>query len=397
MKTRFDRLKNISYRPVVLLPVIIVLMAASFFTGDALHGDFTNPFVKPTTKLDFSSLNDIYGLMQNNFDGSITPAAALEGAKKGLVAAGNDPYTVFMDPTESKALNDDLSGKLSGIGAEIGIKNNILTVIAPVAGTPAEKADIVSGDLIAKIDGTDTTGMSVDAAVDKIRGNAGTVVTLTILHPGASATTDIKITRADIVVPSVTWSMKNGNVAYIKISTFGTDTTDLIQKAATELKGQGATHAILDLRNDGGGYLDAGVAVASEFLPEGKVVVSERTNGKTTDTLHSTGDGQLVGLPMVVLVNGGSASASEIVSGALHDNGAAKLVGEQTFGKGSVQEIKQLPGGAQLKVTIAHWYTPNGININKAGIKPDDVVDLTTDDYNNNRDPQLDAALNLLK
>jgi carboxyl-terminal processing protease len=191
--------------------------------------------------------------------------------------------------------------------------------------------------------------------------------------------------------------MKDGNVAYIDITRFGTDTATLVDQAATELKAQGATKVILDLRNDGGGYLDAGVSVASQFLDGGKPVVEERTGGKSTNKLIAANGGKLIGLPAVVLINGGSASASEIVSGALHDNKVAKLVGEQSFGKGSVQEIKDLPDGAQLKVTVAHWYTPNGININKAGITPDVIVKLTPDDFNANRDPQLDKALDMLK
>lgn len=386
---------SLSTRTTVLIAVVIAVV--SFGAGDRLHGYNLNPFVKQPDRIDASSLNDLYALMQNNFDGTIDAKAALEGAKKGLVAAGGDPYTVYMNADESKALSDDLSGKLSGIGAEIGIKNNILTVIAPISGAPAEKAGIRTQDLIYKINDEDTTGMTVDTAVGKIRGKAGTTVKLTILHTGSSDTTDITITRADINVPSVKWSMKDGGIGYIQVSTFGTDTTDLIKQAAGELKSQGATKAILDLRNDGGGYLDAGVAVASQFLPDGKTVVSERTGGKTVDTLTSQGDGQLVGLPLIVLINGGSASASEIVAGALHDNGVAKLVGEKSFGKGSVQEIKSLAGGAQLKVTVAHWYTPKGVNINKEGIMPDVDVKLSNDDYNASRDPQLDKALELLK
>ena len=385
----------LSTRNAVLIVVIIAVV--SFGAGDRLHGYNLNPFAKQPDRIDASSLNDLYALMQRNFDGTIDTNAALEGARKGLVAAGGDPYTVYMNAEESKSLSDDLSGKLSGIGAEIGIKNNFLTVVAPISGAPAEKAGIRAQDLIAKINGEDTTGMTVDKAVSKIRGKAGTTVKLTILHVGGTETADITITRADINVPSVKWSMKDGGIGYIQVSTFGTDTTELIQRAAGEIKAQGATKVILDLRNDGGGYLDAGVSVAGQFLPEGKIVVSERTDGKTVDTLTSRGGGQLVGLPMVVLINGGSASASEIVAGALHDNGVAKLVGEKTFGKGSVQEIKTLPGGAQLKVTVAHWYTPKGVNINKEGIKPDVEVKLSNEDYNASRDPQLDKALELLR
>ncbi|GAC1369811.1 MAG: S41 family peptidase [Candidatus Saccharimonadales bacterium] len=383
-------------KPLLLIGVL-ALMAGSFYAGDALSGTVSLPLLKPAHKVDFSSLNSIYALMQRNFDGQIDDQKALDGAKAGLVAAGGDPYTTYLDAKSAKDLANSLGGKLSGIGAEIGIKNNILTVVAPIADTPAAKAGIQAGDLIAKINNEDTSNMTVDVAVSKIRGAAGTNVTLKIVRTGKPDPFDVTITRADITVPSVTSSLKNGNVAYINVTRFGTDTAALLDKAASDLKAQGATRVILDLRNDPGGYLDAGVAVASQFLPEGKTVVSERTGGKTTSTLKAATGGKLIGLPTVVLINSGSASASEIVAGALHDNKAAQLEGEKSFGKGSVQEIKDLPDGAQLKVTIAHWYTPAGININKEGIKPDVEVKLSSDDYNTNRDPQLDKALEMLK
>lgn len=390
-------MKKLELNPLVLVPSVLVIAIIAFYAGDTISGLVPNPFARQTHSIDFSSLNSIYGLMQRNFDGKLDDAKALDGAKAGLVSSGGDPYTVYMDAASAKALSDDLSGKLSGIGAEIGIKNSLLTIISPISGSPADKAGLRSQDLIAQINGEDTTGMSVDEAVSKIRGKAGTQVKLKILHPGAQSTVDITITRADLTIPSVKWSIKNGNIGYIQISTFGTDTSDLIVRAANELKSQGATKIILDLRNDGGGYVTAAEAVASQFLPEGKTIFTARTGGKTIETEKSTGGGVLVGLPTIELVNGGSASASEIVSGALHDNNAAKLVGEKTFGKGTEQEIKDLPGGAELKVTVAHWYTPAGVNINKEGIKPDTEVALTTDDYNANRDPQLDEALQLLK
>ncbi len=389
-------MKKIQLNPFVLGIAAIILAAGSFFTGDALHGYVSNPFTARTERLNFSELNDLYGLMQRNFDGKVDGAAALNGAKAGLVSAGGDPYTVYLTAAEAKELNDDLNGKLSGIGAQIGKKNNVITIIAPVRDTPAERAGLKPGDVIALINDEDTSGMSVDTAVSKIRGQAGTQVKLKVLRPNTDPL-DLTITRADITVPSVTWSLKNSTVGYIQISTFGSDTASLINKAAGELKAQGAKKVILDLRNNGGGYLDAGVDVASEFLTNGKLVVEERTGGKTRDKLNSNGSGLLAGMPTLVLVNGGSASASEIVAGALHDNGAARLLGEKTFGKGSVQEMKSLPGGAQLKITIAHWYTPAGVNINKEGIKPDIEVKLTTEDFNASRDPQLDKALELLK
>ena len=387
--------------PVIKWPVavfgILLLMTGSFYAGNAFSGTLPNPFVKPVSKVDFSSLNSVYALMQRNFDGTIDDQKALDGAKAGLVAAGGDPYTVFLDAKSAKQLSDDLTGKLSGIGAEIGIKNNILTVIAPIADTPAAAAGLKTGDLIAKINNEDTSGMSVETAVSKIRGNAGTKVTLKLVRSGTPDPFDVTITRADITVPSVKSSLKNGNIAYITITRFGPDTAELVSQAATSLKAQGATKVILDLRNDPGGYLDAGVAVSSQFLDSGKLVVEERTNGKSTNKLNAANGGLLKGMPTIVLINGGSASASEIVAGALHDNKVAQLVGEKSFGKGSVQEIKDLPDGAQLKVTVAHWYTPGGVNINKEGIKPDIEVKLTTEDFNANRDPQLDKALDLLK
>jgi carboxyl-terminal processing protease len=389
--------KKVELSPLVLVPSVLVIAVLAYVAGDITSGTIPLPFMKATHNIDFSSVNQVYRLMQSNFDGKITDQTALDGAKAGMVAAGGDPYTVYLTSKEAKSLSDDLNGKLSGIGAEIGIKNNTLTIIAPIDDTPAAKAGLRAGDYISRINNEDTTNMSVDTAVSKIRGDAGTKVTLRILRTGEQDPINVTITRASITVPSVKSSLKNGNVAYINVTQFGPDTASLVDKAATDLKNQGATKVILDLRNDPGGYLDAGVSVASEFLDGGKTVVSERTGGKTVDTKYSSTGGKLIGMPTVVLINSGSASASEIVAGALHDNGVAKLEGETSFGKGSVQEIKNLPDGAQLKVTVAHWYTPKGINIGHAGIKPDAEVKLTSDDYNNSRDPQLDKALQMLQ
>ena len=389
-------MKKVCFKPAYTAPLVVVLLILSFWSGDALHNRVWNPLTAGTKQLDLSSLNDLYSTMQTRFDGSIDAQKALDGAKAGLIAAGGDPYTVYMTKDEAKSLNDQLAGKLSGVGAEVGIKNNLLTVIAPIAGAPAQKAGVRAGDVIAKIDGQDTTGVSLDVAVGKIRGKAGTQVKLTIVRPNSDPLV-IVITRADITVPSVTWSLKNGDIGYINITTFGTDTSAKMDQAASELKAQGAKKIILDLRNDGGGYLSAGIDVASEFLPQGKLVVEERKNGKSGEKDYATGTSKLLGLPTIVLINGGSASASEIVSGALHDNGVAKLLGEQSFGKGSVQEIQNLAGGAELKITVAHWFTPGGVNINQKGLTPDTVVKLTNDDYNASRDPQLDAALAALK
>ena len=389
-------MKKIEVNPLVLVAGGLIIAVGAFSAGGTSYGQVSNLLAPPTKQADFSSLNEVYGLMQRNFDGEIDEAKVIDGAKAGLVAAGGDPYTTYLDAKAAKQLADDLTGKLSGIGAEIGIKNSVLTVISPIADSPAAKAGLKAQDIIARINDEDTTGMSVESAVSKIRGDKDTTVKLKVIRSGEDPK-DLTITRAEINVPSVKWSLKNGNVAYIQVTRFGPDTTQLVNQAARELKSQGARKVVLDLRNDPGGYLDAGVDVASEFLPQGKLIVEEKTGGKTKEKLTSKPGADLVGLPTVVLINGGSASASEIVAGALRDNNAAQLVGEKTFGKGSVQEIKNLPGGAQLKVTIAHWYTPKGVNINKEGIKPDVEVKLSTEDYNASRDPQLDKALELLK
>lgn len=342
---------------------------------------------------DFSSLNNLQATLERKFDGDVDSAKALDGAKAGLVSSLGDPYTVYLTKKQAQELADDLKGNLSGIGAEIGFRNNQLSIIAPIANTPAAKAGLQAKDVIIKIDGKDPTGLSLDEAVSKIRGKAGTDVTLTIVR-GNAVPADVKITRANISVPSVTWK-KDGDVGVIAVARFGDDTVDLVKQAANELNTQGATKYVLDLRNNGGGYLQAAVGVSNVFM-DNKVVVEERKDGKTTDKLSTDAGGTLVGKPVVVLINSGSASASEITAGALQDQGDAKLVGEKSFGKGSVQEIIDLVGGAQLKVTVAHWFTPKGRGIDKVGISPDVEVKMTTDDINASRDPQLDKAKELL-
>lgn len=383
---------EISYGRLVTLAVIVAFLA--FGVGRNYSG---SGFVlgKPVSKIDFSSLNDIYGLLQRHYDGTLDQKKLLDGAKAGLAAAAGDPYTNYLDADANKALNDDLNGTLTGIGAEVAVRSSQLIIVAPVADSPAAKAGLRPNDAILKINDQDSAGLNVEEAVTKIRGAKDTTVKLSIGR-GSDKPFDVTITRAVITVPSVKWSMKPNDVGYIQITQFGADTSEKIVQAASELKQQGAKKVVLDLRNDPGGYLDAAVKVSGQFLPEGKLVVEERTAGKTTEKLNSPADGQLVGLPMVVLINGGSASASEIVSGALHDNHAATLVGEKSFGKGSVQEVDKLAAGAALKITVAHWYTPNGVNISKEGIKPDVEVKMEQADVDAGRDPQLDKALEVL-
>jgi carboxyl-terminal processing protease len=343
--------------------------------------------------IDFSSLQQTYNSLAANYDGKLDASKLIQGANNGLVAAAGDVYTIYMNPTESTSFNNSLSGNIGGgIGAEIGLKNNKITVLKVLDNNPAKTAGLAANDIVLDINDQSTSGWTVDKAVGSIRGDKGTTVKLTIQR--ASEVKDYTITRAIISNPSVTSSVVDG-VGTMTITRFDTETGNLARIAAQDFKKQSVKAVILDLRNNGGGYVDAAKDVAGLWL-NNQVVVTERVDGKIKDTLKTGNDAILSGMLTAVLVNGNSASASEIVAGALQDHSAAKLVGEKTFGKGSVQQLLSLTGGAQLKVTIARWYTPNGKNINKQGISPDIAAGLTQTDFDNGIDPQFDAAKKLL-
>ncbi len=350
-----------------------------------------------TGKIDVAAgdQSKIRSVLHDTFDGDVDDAKMSEGAIRGLVASLGDPYTTYLDKSQAQDLSDDLKGALSGIGIEVGLKNNRLTVIAPIDGTPAQKAGLRSGDYIATIDGKDSSEMTLDDAVKAIRGQKDTEVKLMIVR-GAEKPQEFVIKRENIQVPSLKSEMREGNIGYLRLRRFGNDTDQLIRTAAADLAAKGAKSVILDLRDNPGGFLDSAVTVSSEFLKSG-TVVEERSRHFESHTLTANPGGNLTDVKLIVLVNGGSASASEIVAGALKDHQRATLVGEKTFGKGSVQEVKELSSGGQLKVTVAHWYTPNGRNISKEGIQPDVEVKMSTDDYNADRDPQLDKALELAR
>jgi len=348
-------------------------------------------------QLNYAGVDQVYSLLSKDYDGNLDATKLLDGAKQGLVAAAGDPYTEYFNPTDAKAFNQELSGSITGIGAEIGSDGNgAIQIVSPIAGYPAAAAGLQPKDKIVGIDGQSTTGMSVDAAVTKIRGAAGTKVTLVIVR-GDGNPFSVTITRQKITVPSVTSSVDTSGIGYIKISQFTDDTVALAQKAATDFKQKNVKAVVLDLRGNPGGYLTGAVNISSLWLTPGKTVVSERRGSTTIDTLYATGTNTLAGLPTVVLIDGGSASASEITAGALHDNDAAQLVGQQSFGKGSVQQVEKLSDGSEVKITIAHWYTPDGVNINKKGITPDVVVPAATSaQVQAGSDPQLDKAKSLL-
>lgn len=379
---------------VVSILISFVVGTRTQFIGDYFFSPYTNKGNQTlSSNLDLIEAQKIYDILRKKYDGKLDTKTLEEGLQKGLVDAVGDPYTTYFTQKEAEQFADDLNGTFTGIGAELGMQNKQLVVIAPVDGSPAQKAGVRAGDAIAKIGDEDASKLTVEEAVTKIRGESGTDIKISFVRDGQPL--DIVITRAEITVPSVTSKVENG-IGYLKISRFSDDTAQLAKQAATDFKKQNVKGVVVDVRDNGGGLLDSSVQVAGIWL-DNKVVVEEREGGRTTDSLRTSNNAILEGVPTVMLINGGSASASEILAGALHDHGVATLIGEKSFGKGSVQELIDLPSGGKLKVTVARWYTPKGKNIDKEGIKPDEEVKLTADDFNNSRDPQKDRAFGKLK
>ena len=381
--------------------VIFAAVLATGYIAGVYHYQIENA-IKPifginvanyTGSLDLSSLQSTYQELASRYDGTLDTNALIEGANAGLVNAVGDDYTLYMNKDESTAFDDALSGNIgAGIGAEISLRSSKVTIIRVLAENAAIKAGLKAGDTILKINDTSTEGYSVEKAVSLIKGDEGTTVKLTILRD--DVVKDYVVTRETINNPSV-YSELDDMVGIITITRFDSETGDLAKNAARSLIKDGATSVILDLRDNGGGYVSSAVDVAGLWL-ENKTVVTERVGDKIKETLKSGNSAILKDIPTVVLVNGGSASASEIVAGALQDYGVAKLVGTQTFGKGSVQELITLSDGSTLKVTVARWYTPDGNNINEDGITPDNVIELSFDELDQNIDSQLNKSKELL-
>ena len=342
-----------------------------------------------SASLDLTSVQQTYNELASNYDGTLDEKLLVEGANRGMVAAAGDDYTVYMSSDEAGDFNDSLSGKIGGIGAEIGLKNSKTIIVRALKNNPAERAGLKANDIVLSVNDQSTDGWTVEKAVGLIRGEEGTTVKLSIQRG-----TEIKeytITRAILDNPSVESSIVDG-VGMLTISRFDDKTSSLAIAAARDFKSKAVKGIILDLRGNGGGYVDAARDVAGLWLQD-KTIVVERSNGVVKDTVTSRADAVLSGLPTVVLVNGSSASASEIVAAALQEYGVAKVVGEKTFGKGSVQQPIQLGAGAELKVTVARWYTPNGRNITKDdSITPDVEIGLTQADIDKDVDPQINAA-----
>jgi carboxyl-terminal processing protease len=345
-------------------------------------------------EIDLKSLQSTYGQLASHFDGELDMDALIQGANRGMVAAAGDNYTTYFSPEEAIDFNDSLNGNIGGgIGAEIGIRNDKIVIVRPLNDNPAIKAGLQANDVILSVNDQAVADWTVERTVNLIRGDAGTTVKIKIQRDGEEK--DFIVTRAIINNPSVESSVV-GTLGTITITRFDSETGVLAKTAAQELIKKGVKSVILDLRGNGGGYVSTAVDVAGLWL-DNKVVVTERSGDKVTESLRSGSNPILSGLSTVVLVDGGTASASEIVAGALQDYKVAKLVGQRTFGKGSVQLPIKLDGGAELKVTVAKWYTPNGNNIAKDGITPDVISSIDQSDVNNGKDPQMYMAKTTLE
>ncbi len=320
------------------------------------------------------------------------------GAISGMVSSLEDPYTVFFPPVEAKNFASEVRGNFEGVGMEVVAKGGALQVIAPLKGSPAETAGILAGDRIIKIDDKDATNLTTEGAVGLIRGPSGTVVTLTVIRVGKKQAFDIKVTRGVINIPTTETKDLGNGIFKIDLYSFTADSPNLFRNALRKFVESGRTKLILDLRGNPGGYLDAAIDMASWFLPSGKVVVREEFGQEKKETVYRSKGYDVFSkdLKFVILVDGGSASAAEILAGALSDHGVATLVGSKTFGKGSVQELIDITPNTSLKVTIARWFTPNGVSISKQGITPEVVIARTQADFEAQKDPQLDKAIEIL-
>ncbi|MBR3332564.1 S41 family peptidase [Candidatus Saccharibacteria bacterium] len=361
----------------------------NIFSGFAPYLGFSNN----VSNADWSSLNEVYNKLASSYNGEIDEKVVVEGAKKGLVEALGDVYTVYMTPEDSSDFYNDLHGNVgSGIGVEMGLRDGYVRVLRTLPDNPARKAGILAGDILYKVDGEEVWSLSADEISKRVRGETGTEVEITVVRDGKEKT--FKMTRETINNVSA-YVDYDGKTAIITVTRFDNDTGTKVQAFAQEFASKGINKVILDLRNNGGGYVSAAQDLLSLWLDNQKVLEQKSKHYGNTTSNTSAGRAILKDIKTIVLVNGSTASASEIVAGALQDYGKATILGEKTYGKGVVQNLFDLSGGSTLKVTTAEWYTPNDRSINKEGITPDVVVERSYEDINAMRDPQLDKAKGL--
>ena len=381
-----------------LNPLTLIIVALVAFQLGNSKGQLECSVCAPED-VDFSLFWEAYNELQNKFVKAnvLVDQTMVYGAIQGMTASLNDPYTMFFSPEETQTFLEDVNGHFEGVGMEVGIRDDQLQVVAPLKGTPAEEAGFMAGDQIVSIDGVSTIDLTVEEAVGLIRGAKGTDVTLTIYRSSWGELKDITVTRGVIEVPSLEWEIIDDNIAYIQLYQFSRLASNDFRKAAYEIVNSDVDKIILDLRNNPGGYLEVSIDIAGWFLNRDEVVVIENLRDGQEQIHKSNGNGLFNDYNVVVLINQGSASASEILSGALRDNNGTLLIGKKSFGKGSVQQLEDLTGGSSLKITIAEWLTPNSNLINDIGLEPDIEVDYTEEDYLNSEDPQLLKAIEVIK
>jgi len=394
----------------IITAVIIFVLGTGLFAGGYSIGkkSVTCETCQPS-EVNFSLFWEAWNLLKEKYakQEDLKTQDMIYGAISGMVNSLKDPHTVFMNPTDSKKFLEDVGGSFEGIGIEIGVKKGQLQVIAPLKGTPAEKAGLRSGDKIIKINGTMSADISLDEAVSIIRGPKNTEVSLTVMRDGWDEAKEFKIERGIIQVPSLDWKLissatgkedKEGDIAYISLYQFSENVDSDFAKIAFKILNSPAEKIILDLRDDPGGYLQRAQDIAGWFLKKGQIVTTEDFNGKKPQIIYKAqGNSEFENYPLVVLINQGSASAAEILSAALRDNRGIKIIGEKSYGKGSVQELENMSNGSTLKITVAGWLTPKGSQINEIGLEPDVKVEMTDKDYQDGKDPQLEKAVEIIK
>ncbi len=380
--------------------LVVSIFLLGLFVGQGKIGLQRQAFTPRTdlpSSFDYSQVDTVYRALRENYDGTLSKQQVLDGLKHGLAQSTKDPYTQFFTAKEANEFNNDLQGTITGIGAQLELdQENNVVVVAPITGSPAEAAGIRAKDIILAVDGKTTSGMTATEAVLKIRGEKGTKVNLTIIRDKKERL-DLTITRDTIHVPSVTSKILEGNIGYMQVSQFSDDTDELAAKAAQSFKDAGVSSIVLDLRDNPGGEVTSAVGLCSLWLKQGDVVVQQKRGTTVTDISRASGNPILKDMKTTVLINAGSASASEITALALRDQKGAKLVGEKSYGKGVVQQLVPFKDGSSLKVTIGKWYSPKGTNIDKTGITPDVVAALSPEDSKAQNDTQLKAATDSLK